>query len=272
MDDRALDRAAVERTLDAAWARLEEGEPELALRELSALDEGLCERWLAETMARMELGDLVQARRALERARASGVPADDPDHLWATGQLLLREWKLDEAQATFRRLTEVDRTPEALERLSFCEELRGDLVEAERLYAEAHRIDPEDFPEISRLEEEEFALVVQEAVEFLPPEFQALLGQTRLVLSAVPDRSIVIPGEEVETPPDLLGLFLGASMLERSEDLPELPPVIHLYQRNLERAAADEDDLREQIRVTLYHELGHLLGFDEDGVADLGLE
>ena len=82
----------------------------------------------------------------------------------------------------------------------------------------------------------------------------------------------MIPGAENETPPDLLGLFLGVSLLERSGEHPELPPSIHLYQRNLERAAVDEEELKEQIRITLYHELGHYLGFDEDGVAELGLE
>ena len=272
MDDRIWNREAVERALDAVWARLEEGEPELALEHLAELDESLPERWLAETMARMELEDLGQARRALERARSAGVSVDDPDHLWATGQLLLREWRIDEAHASFRRLTEVDRTPEALERLSFCEELRGDLVEAERLYAEAHRIDPMDFPEITRLEEAEFVTVVQEAIEYLPPEFQKVLETTRLVLALVPEVDIVHPGDEAETPPDLLGLFVGVSMIDRESEHGELPAVIYLYQRNLERASADEEELKEQIRVTLYHELGHFLGFDEDGVAGMGLE
>ena len=47
--------------------------------------------------------------------------------------------------------------------------------------------------------------------------------------------------------------------------------MIYLYQRNLERSVRDEAELREEIRVTLYHEIGHLLGFDEHGVEDLGL-
>lgn len=272
MDDRDREREGIERALDAAWARLEEGQPAEALEVLAGIDAGVAERWIAESLARLELGDLTPARVALGRARSLGIPADEPDHLWATGQLLLHEWKLDEAHASFRRLVEVDRSPEALERLSFLEELRGDLIEAERLYAEAHRIDPEDFPEIARLEEDEFAAVVEEAIEGLPDEFQRHLEEIQLVIAPVPERAIVVPGAESDTPPDLLGLFLGASLLERSSEHPELPPRIHLYQRNLERAAVDEEELREQIRITLYHELGHFLGFDEEGVADLGLE
>lgn len=272
MDDRDLERAAIERALDVAWARLEEGQPEDALEVLTGIDPAVAERWIAESLARLEFGDLPRARAALERARVLGIPADEPDHLWATGQLLLNEWKLDEAHASFRRLVGIDRSPEALERLSFVEELRGDLIEAERLYAEAHRIDPEDFPEIARLEEDEFATVVEQAIESLPDEFQRHLAEVQLVIAPMPERNIVLPGEEAETPPDLLGLFVGASLLERTPEFPELPPRIHLYQRNLERAAADEEELKEQIRITLYHELGHFLGFDEEGVADLGLE
>jgi predicted Zn-dependent protease with MMP-like domain len=49
------------------------------------------------------------------------------------------------------------------------------------------------------------------------------------------------------------------------------PNTIHLFQRNIERVARDRDDLVEQIRITLYHELGHYLGFEEEDMDDLGL-
>jgi len=76
-----------------------------------------------------------------------------------------------------------------------------------------------------------------------------------------------------ETPPTCSGLFAGTSELERSEyETGALPPRIFLFQRNLERACRTHADLLEQIRVTLYHEVGHMLGFDERGVAELGLE
>jgi predicted Zn-dependent protease with MMP-like domain len=45
-----------------------------------------------------------------------------------------------------------------------------------------------------------------------------------------------------------------------------------LFQRNIERAAADRDEVREEIRVTLLHEIGHHVGWDEHDLADRGLD
>ena len=76
-----------------------------------------------------------------------------------------------------------------------------------------------------------------------------------------------------ETPPDMLGLFVGRNELEIDETAgAQLPPRIHLFQRNIERACRDPEHLVTEIRKTLYHEIGHMLGFDEEGVAELGLE
>jgi predicted Zn-dependent protease with MMP-like domain len=45
-----------------------------------------------------------------------------------------------------------------------------------------------------------------------------------------------------------------------------------LYQRNLERFARDREELVEQIRITLLHEVGHFLGLDEEQLRERGLE
>ncbi len=50
------------------------------------------------------------------------------------------------------------------------------------------------------------------------------------------------------------------------------PSSIALFQRNLERMARDREELVEEIRVTLLHEVGHFLGLDEDQLRDLGLD
>jgi predicted Zn-dependent protease with MMP-like domain len=72
--------------------------------------------------------------------------------------------------------------------------------------------------------------------------------------------------------PELLGLFVGVAIDGHSylSTGGELPPRIYLFKRNLERTVTRSEDLTEQIRVTLYHELGHFLGMDEDDLDDAG--
>ena len=52
----------------------------------------------------------------------------------------------------------------------------------------------------------------------------------------------------------------------------EAPPRILLFQRNLERFARDEAELRREIARTLHHELAHYLGFAEDEMVGLDLD
>ncbi len=72
---------------------------------------------------------------------------------------------------------------------------------------------------------------------------------------------------------DLLGLFEGASLADpEPQDAVQLPR-IRLFLDNLwDYAEGDLAAFREEVRVTLLHELGHYLGLDEDQVAELGLE
>ena len=70
----------------------------------------------------------------------------------------------------------------------------------------------------------------------------------------------------------MLGLFDGVPLPETGDPEAMLRPNrIFLFQRNLERMSASREELQEQIRVTLYHELGHYLGFEEEDMDDLGL-
>ena len=71
--------------------------------------------------------------------------------------------------------------------------------------------------------------------------------------------------------PDTLGLFVGPEFADE-EQIP-LPPQIILFLDNIyAMAEGDLDIFREEVRVTLLHELGHYLGLDEDGLTERGLE
>lgn len=255
--------------IDGAWEAIEAGDPQRALELLRDADGGAAR--VARALARLDLGELDEAEREVEAARDGLAPEDRPDWSLARGWLWLERWRPREAAEALRAIPREDRTAFGLERLALALDLLGDRTGADRALARAAALDPT----VRRpsLDEDAFVQVIHEAVARLPAPFREALEEAELVLEPVPPLELVGTGIEHEHPPDLLGLFVGASLLERSvEASAELPPRIYLFQRNLERTCTSRDELVEQTTVTLYHELGHMLGFDEDGVAAMGLE
>jgi predicted Zn-dependent protease with MMP-like domain len=103
--------------------------------------------------------------------------------------------------------------------------------------------------------------VVRAALDTLPPH---LAGALRNV-------AVVVEDENPEDP-DLYGLFDGIPLTEGGPGPGDLPNRIAIYRRPLDEDFADVDELREEIRVTVLHELGHYFGLDEDRLAELGYE
>ncbi|NOX57319.1 MAG: metallopeptidase family protein [Planctomycetes bacterium] len=75
----------------------------------------------------------------------------------------------------------------------------------------------------------------------------------------------------VSNPRHLLGLYHGVPMTRRSvEQHGRLPDRITIYQSNIERACATREELIEQIRKTVLHEVGHHFGLSERDLDELG--
>jgi predicted Zn-dependent protease with MMP-like domain len=106
-----------------------------------------------------------------------------------------------------------------------------------------------------------FEDVVRSALDELPPE---LAGGLRNV-------AVVVEAENADDP-DLYGLFEGVPLTEGGPDAGDLPNRIAIYRVPLEADFADEQELREEIRITVLHELGHYFGLDEERLAELGYE
>jgi predicted Zn-dependent protease with MMP-like domain len=101
----------------------------------------------------------------------------------------------------------------------------------------------------------EFDILVTDAIDNLPPEFQRLLDRTPVVVSQL--------GAENRA----YGHYFGDTIAR--DDYPDR---IVLYQDTLERDFGwDRDLLRAQVERTLRHELAHHLGWHERGVEELGL-
>ena len=101
----------------------------------------------------------------------------------------------------------------------------------------------------------EFDLLVADAIDRLPPEFQALLDETPVVVSQL--------GAENRA----YGHYFGDTVARDN-----YPDRIVLYQDTLIRDFGwDPEVLRTQVERTLRHELAHHLGWHEPGVRGLGL-
>jgi predicted Zn-dependent protease with MMP-like domain len=84
------------------------------------------------------------------------------------------------------------------------------------------------------------------------------------------------PSEEIlgdEFEPDILGLFVGPPHDAPGDESQGLPPQILLFIGNIwEFAEGDQEVFCDEVRLTYLHELGHYFGWDEDDLAERGLE
>ena len=109
----------------------------------------------------------------------------------------------------------------------------------------------------------------------LPRDIRDLADALPLVCLPRPTRAMLSDGLE----PDLLGLFVGPSLLDSAAELDgagaadPLPPQILLFVQNLWKyAESDLETYRSEVRITYLHELGHYLGLEESDLADRNLD
>lgn len=113
-----------------------------------------------------------------------------------------------------------------------------------------------------------FGRIIEEALAELPLVFRQAMETVRVEVRDRPGRRIL---SRLKTPGRLLGLYEGRPRTRRSvEDSAVLPDVIYLFQGEIEDICSSEEELREQIRITVLHELGHHFGLGEENLDELG--
>ncbi len=105
----------------------------------------------------------------------------------------------------------------------------------------------------------EFEGYVADALDDLPPQLAARF-----------DNVVVVVEDENAQDPDLLGLYEGVALTERSTYAGVLPDRISLYRIPLCLLAEDLDHLLEEIAVTVVHEFAHHVGIDDSRLHQLG--
>jgi predicted Zn-dependent protease with MMP-like domain len=112
-----------------------------------------------------------------------------------------------------------------------------------------------------------FEKLVREAVELLPPELRSRLENVAFI---VEDDSPPKSEEWEENGQELLGLYHGISQRDRGFWYGNvLPDRIIIYRRPLERISTNSQNLKENVRQTVFHEVGHYFGFDEENLRRL---
>ena len=107
-----------------------------------------------------------------------------------------------------------------------------------------------------------FERLVREAVASLPEELKDQLENVAMIIEENPPAQPVLGEDDGE---DLLGLYHGIMKKDRGLGYGNvLPDQIIIYRRPLERMSSTLDDLRENVRQTVIHEVGHYFGFDEE--------
>lgn len=224
---------------------------------------------MVDAAVALEEGDPERALETLVGAETSADPAAF-FHLRAMSQYELSRFEAarDDAQRAIDILPDY---PEAHDLLSRTYAHLGDAELSEEHAEAAETLDPEAFPHPLEVGDREFDALVEKSLAELPERVRSQVEHLAVIVDALPARAILTL-EHPPLSPDILGLFVGRDLIARAhDDVPSPPGTIHLFRDNLRRACHDLDELAREVRITVQHEVGHLLGLDEDDLEEWGL-
>jgi predicted Zn-dependent protease with MMP-like domain/Flp pilus assembly protein TadD len=230
------------------------------------------ESLLLEGIALKHLGAADRALKSLDQALE--LSPRHRETALERALVLFELCRFDEADRDLRQLAQ--RWPDEPwihHTLGLIAERRGDATEAQRRFARAQKLAPDELPPPVELSEKAFDEAVEAAVRRLPDHVRPYLTNTTLSVEPVPSDEDLL-SQRPPLSPSILGIFRGTPVGERSVSSAEdhFPASIVLYQRNLQRFARTRAELIEQIGITVMHEVGHLVGLDEDDLVERGLD
>jgi predicted Zn-dependent protease with MMP-like domain len=115
---------------------------------------------------------------------------------------------------------------------------------------------------------EHFTKVVEETLDSLPKDFRSRMRNVAVLVEDVPPNQPLL--ESGQRRRLLLDVFHGVPTTKKGVvNLPSGPDHIVLCQKNIEAVCSSEIEVREQIRFTVIHELGHYFGLDEEQLKDV---
>ena len=113
----------------------------------------------------------------------------------------------------------------------------------------------------------EFVRLVRQAYREMPDHVIQALDNVDVVVEEWPgpDEEDLLGGEST-----LFGLYSGVPLTDREGGDPMLPDRIAIYRQPILRSCSSRTEAEHDIKVTLWHEIGHYLGMSEDDLHRLG--
>ena len=121
-----------------------------------------------------------------------------------------------------------------------------------------------------RLTQEEFAELVDQAVASLPEAFRPYMENVAVDIQLRPTRRL-LESIKLSRRSTLLGVYQGVPLTKKSVSAPwDWPEGILIFQRNVETVCDSREEIVEQVRKTVLHEVGHHFGLSERDLRRLG--
>ena len=136
-----------------------------------------------------------------------------------------------------------------------------------------------------KMTDEEFEGAVQDALDSIPDEFLEELENVVFLVEDEPSDEQIAAFDEDDYDDgmeldglftedgDLLGLYDGVSLYERGDDYGacgDYPDTITIFKVPHERLEGGREEILEEVRRTVIHEVAHYFGMDEEQVDDMG--
>lgn len=116
-----------------------------------------------------------------------------------------------------------------------------------------------------------FDQLVADAIDTLPDDILAMLDNVEIVVADAPTASQLQVAGDLDAGELLLGLYEGIPLTDRTSSYGMvLPDKITLFQDALESVCHDAEMLRNEVRVTVVHELAHHFGISDRRLRELG--
>jgi len=193
---------------------------------------------------------------------------------FARGEALFNLGRFDEARQALEPLTTEDFDEPMLYYLLGCLAERGDTTAAsataERFFQAAYQLGPKQFSVPTTMREDEVVAEFEQCVHDLPEKLIWAVREMAIYVSALPSDELI---HSIDPPLDplALGVFLGAAGEGATGPWVADQPSILLFHKNIAKLSGDVEALEDELRRTLFHEIGRHLGLDDDQLEDLGL-